>query len=255
MKKEALFKLRKPLRIALSIALIASGIFLMAACLGICRSGDKPFSREAVAAAFGPISLPVFLCLGLILVTALFELLVPRTEEKKAPGRQTRMILKRMQARIDLDKCDEELRKAVLAHRSNRKLYQLIGWTVLVISSILFLTYGMNPRNFHSSHINSSMIRAMYWLLPCCGIPFLYGMFSSHKNLVSMKAELELLKTAPKESKIAPRKKASRNMVIYVRAGIALFALAILIFGLFVGGSADVLTKAVNICTECIGLG
>lgn len=255
MKKEALFKLRKPLRIALSIALIAAGICLMAACIGICRSGDKAFSRETVAAAFGPIALPVFLCLGLILITVLFELFVPCTEEKKAPGRQIRMVLKRMQERIDLDKCDDELRKAVLAHRSNRKLFQLIGWTVLIISSILFLTYGMNPRNFHSSHINDSMVRAMYWLLPCCVIPFLYGMFSSYKNLISMKAELELLKTAPKESKIAPRKKASRNIIVYVRAGIALFALAILIFGFFAGGTTDVLTKAVNICTECIGLG
>ena len=70
-----------------------------------------------------------------------------------------------------------------------------------------------------------------------------------------MKAELELLKTAPKESKIAPRKKASRNIAVYLRAGIALFALAILIFGFFAGGTADVLTKAVNICTECVGLG
>ena len=255
MNKEALSKLRKPLRIVLSCSLFVAGICLMAACVGIYRSGDKPFTPESVAAAFGPIALPVFLCLGLILVTALYELLVPCNAEKKAPARQTRMVLNRMQERIDLDKCDEELRKAVLAHRSSRKLFRMIGWAILVISSILFLTYGTNPHNFHSTHITDSMVRAMYWLLPCCLVPFLYGMFSSYKNLVSMKAELELLKTAPKESKIAPHKKPTRNMVVYVRAGIALFALAILIFGFFAGGTADVLTKAVNICTECVGLG
>ena len=255
MKKEALLKLRKPLHIVLSISLFVAGICLMAACVGIYRSGDKPFTPESVAAAFGPISLPVFLCLGLILVTALYELIVPANAEKKAPGRQTRMVLNRMQERIDLDKCDEELRKAVLAHRSSRKLFRMIGWTILVISSVLFLTYGTNPHNFHSTNITESMVRAMYWLLPCCLIPFLYGMFSSQKNLISMKSELELLKTAPKESKIAPHKKPARNMVVYVRAGIALFALAILIFGFLAGGTADVLTKAVNICTECVGLG
>ena len=64
MKKEALLKLRKPLHIVLSISLFVAGICLMAACVGIYRSGDKPFTPASVAAAFGPISLPVFLCLG-----------------------------------------------------------------------------------------------------------------------------------------------------------------------------------------------
>ncbi len=32
-------------------------------------------------------------------------------------------------------------------------------------------------------------------------------------------------------------------------------ALALLLFGFFTGGTVDVLTKAVNICTECVGLG
>lgn len=32
-------------------------------------------------------------------------------------------------------------------------------------------------------------------------------------------------------------------------------AIAVLILGFAIGGYADVLTKAVNICTECIGLG
>ncbi|MBO5868321.1 MAG: thioredoxin [Oscillospiraceae bacterium] len=34
--------------------------------------------------------------------------------------------------------------------------------------------------------------------------------------------------------------------------GVAVF---LFVFGLFTGGTQDVLTKAVNICTECVGLG
>ena len=41
---------------------------------------------------------------------------------------------------------------------------------------------------------------------------------------------------------------------IYKCIGI-LVALGMLLYGLFSGGAADVLTKAVNICSECIGLG
>lgn len=32
-------------------------------------------------------------------------------------------------------------------------------------------------------------------------------------------------------------------------------ALVCIVYGFFAGGTADVLTKAVNICTECVGLG
>lgn len=40
-----------------------------------------------------------------------------------------------------------------------------------------------------------------------------------------------------------------------IRLVILSTAIVILIFGFITGGYADVLTKAINICTECIGLG
>lgn len=255
MNKEALSKLRTPLRTVLSISLFVAGICLCAACVGIYRSGDKPFSREAVAAAFGPIAIPVYLCLGLIVLSVILELLVPCPAEKKN-ARQTRMLLKRMQERTDLNMCDDELRSKVLSLRANRRLFDRIGWVTLILSSILFLTYGMNPDNFHSTHINDSMIRAMYWLLPCSIVPFAYGAFAAYRNLGSMKEEIELLKTAPRESKIAPPKpNNNQKRLSILRAGLLLVAVVVLAFGFFTGGTADVLTKAVNICTECVGLG
>lgn len=254
MKKEALNKLRTPLRVILSVSLFVAGICLMAACVGIYHSGDKPFSREAVAAAFGPIAIPVFVCLGLIVISALYELLLPCPAEKKNT-RQIRMLLKRTQERVDLQLCDSELRDRVLALRADRKLFSRIGLAVTVISSVLFLTYGTNPANFHSTQINGSMIRAMYWLLPCSAVPFAWGCFAARRAHDSMKEELELLKSAPKESRIAPPRPKENRRALYIRAAILVVALVCFIGGFFAGGTADVLTKAVNICTECVGLG
>lgn len=256
MNKESLSRLRKPLRLLLSVSIFAAGLCLMGACVYIYRSGDQPFSREAVAEAFGPISIPVYLCLGLTVVSILAELLLPRSAEKQPPVRQLRMMLHRMQERTDLSLCSEELRSQIQTLRNDRKLYDRIGWTVLVLSSILFLTYGLNARNFHSTHINQSMIRAMFWLLPCSVVPFVYGIFAAEKNRVSMEKELELLKTAPKESRIAASKHPShRQRDFYLRSVLLLIGIVILVYGFLAGGTADVLTKAVNICTECVGLG
>lgn len=256
MNKASLSRLRKPLHIVLSVSIILAGLCLMWACLSIYRSGDQPFSRESVAAAFGPISLPVYLCLGLTALSLLAELLLPQAKVKTPPVRQTRMILRRLQEKTDLSLCSEDLRSQVQALRSTRKLYDRICLTVLVLSSILFLTYGLNPSNFHQTQINQSMIRAMFWLLPCSAIPFGCGIFAAHKNRASMAQELALLKTAPKESRIAaPKPRNHRRRDFLLRTGLLAVGIVILVYGFLAGGTADVLTKAVNICTECVGLG
>ena len=99
------------------------------------------------------------------------------------------------------------------------------------------------------------MIRAMYRFLPCTLIPFGYGIFAAYRNLHSMEAEIELLKTAPKESKIAVTVTGSDARWTALRNVLLVVGLVILVYGFFAGGTADVLTKAVNICTECVGLG
>lgn len=256
MNFKSLSRIRKPLRILLSISLLAAGLCLMGACLWIFRSGLAPFSRESVAAAFRYIQLPVYLSLGLILLTVPAELLLSKEEAPLPPARQLRMLLRRTQARIDLSRCDDDLRKQVLALRSDRRLYRGIGWAILFFSCVLFLTYGFNADNYHPVHIDRSVIRAMFWLLPCTLIPFLYGLFAERKNHASMVKELELLKTAPKESRVAPAKPVSKqDLISWIRLGLLVLSVMILLGGIFAGGAKEVLTKAANICTECIGLG
>lgn len=255
MNKAFLSRLRPAFRIVLSAAIVLAGICLMAACLSIYHSGGKAFSREAVAAAFGPISGPVYLCLALVVLSFLLELLLPSPAEKAKPARQTAMILQRLQEKTDLNLCGEDLRGAVAAQRSKRKLLSVIGWVLLAVCAIVFLSYGANPHNFHQSQINDSMVKAMYRFAPCCLIPCAYGIFAAYASRKSMEEEINLLKTAPAESKIAaPVKTASKKLTV-LRNTLLVIGIAILIFGYFTGGTADVLTKAVNICTECVGLG
>lgn len=49
--------------------------------------------------------------------------------------------------------------------------------------------------------------------------------------------------------------KLDSNKAFIIKLIIIVAAIAAIILGAFMGGFADVLTKAVNICTECIGLG
>lgn len=258
MTKESILKCRSLFRILLSIAIILAGLCLMTACLGIYHSGDHPFSRESVAAAFGPISLPVYLCLGMVVLSFVLELLLHCPVGKSVPARQTGLILRRLQDKTDLNRCSEELRSAVLAQRSSRRLHKRIGIILLVVCSVVFLSYGMNPHNFHQSQISQSMVKAMYWFVPCCLVPYGYGIFAAYSARASMEKEIALLKTAPNESKVSvPEQNVpdTGKRLTMLRNVLLVIGIVILVYGFFAGGTADVLTKAVNICTECVGLG
>ncbi len=59
----------------------------------------------------------------------------------------------------------------------------------------------------------------------------------------------------PKNFKQNEPPKINRKTSLIIKTTIIVIGAAAVVFGAITGGFADVLTKAVNICTECIGLG
>lgn len=240
--------------LGLSVLLIFSGICLMVACVGIYLSGDQPFSRESVAAAFTPIAVPVLATLALVIIGFLLDLFLPKTPGKSVSATQYSIILRRLQTKADLQQADEATKTAICAERAGRKRHKLITTALLAIGSIIFLIYALQSSSFHASEINDSVIRATAVLLPCMTVPFGYGVFAAFRARISIKKEIELLKSLPKVTSAEDAQQTDRavNIARTVLLGVGI---ALLLYGLFSGGTADVLTKATNICTECVGLG
>lgn len=247
--------------IVLSVMLVAAGICLIAACVGIYFSGDQPFSREAVAAAFSGIAVPVYLCLALVIGGFILDGFFPAGRKKLPAQKQYSVILARLHSKLELDSCDKALRSAILGQQKKRKLHRLISLALLIAGSVIFLSYGLNSSNFHQSEINSSMIRAMWVFLPCLAVPFGYAVFSAYYNRGSLQKEIALVKQALANtpasgaSKCVKEIKDHGKLLLILRCGLLAVGIGILVYGFFAGGTSDVLTKAINICTECVGLG
>ena len=94
-------------------------------------------------------------------------------------------------------------------------------------------------------------------LLPCVGVPALYGIFTAYFCRYSIKQEIALLRTAPREAQnpSAAVKAKNDKWTLYLQAGILAAGIGLTVYGLLYNGAVDVLWKAVNICQECIGLG
>ncbi len=243
--------LRKVLGILTGVSLGISGLCLAVSCLGIYRGGE--FTPELVAAAFRPISLPVFLSLALVALGLILELCFPGSAEKPRAFQTNSQILTRLGSRADFSAWDDAHIQELTDLEKKRIRTAAIRNLVFLFCGVLFLVYALNGANFDSSRINQSMIRAMWVLLPCLAVSCaaaVWAHFYMEKNRLQCIALLKQAPTRPKTAAATPV-----NHRLPVKAILVGLAAAMILFGFFTGGTADVLTKAVNICTECVGLG
>ena len=251
--------LRLAYHIAVTAALVVAGVLLLCACVAIYRSGpnpgDQPFTREVVAQHFAPIALPVWISVGLAVLGFVLKPLLPDAPAPKAD--MTATACKRLAARTDLSLCPAELTAAVKKERRSRNVHKGITLGLLAVGTVVFLCYALNVNHFDKSAISPAMKAAMWWLIPCFGVPFAYGVFAAYAGRGSVKRELALLKQAPDEAvSSAPAPvPMSERWVLVARYAVLAVAIAALLIGYIGDGWMDVLTKAINICTECIGLG
>lgn len=252
----------------LSMSIVLAGIGLIIACVGIYQSGEA-FSRESVAIAFAGVDVPVYICLFLIVGSIILEFFVPSEKEKLPKIKNYQAILFHLCNTRNFKQCDEKFQKQTSELRRQNCKYGRIRKIVILITSVLFLIYACNSNHFHQSDINTSMIHAMLVLVPCFAIAFGVSLFVSvahEKNLIK---EIELTKKIPaltvERNKQMPNEKKemldklideNKNKRLAVSQSIFItIAVVFIIYGFVTGGTIDVLAKAINICTECIGLG
>ena len=248
------------LKILLTVSLIVTAVCLMWGAYSIYTSADdNPYTRAIVAETFKKIAIPVFLSLALIAVNAVLYFFDSEKKPKsKINSRNLRLALAEKRDIFS----NEKLYESIRAERKKRRVFFAVASGVYGALSGVFFCYALNPENFHRSDINSSMIKAMAVVVPCLTVAFAVGIILHIFVEKSLKKEIEFLKEAPKlieneDEKIARIKayeKGQKKLFIVKLILLFIFA-AVAVFGFVIGGTADVLTKAVNICTECIGLG
>ena len=245
--------------IALSVMTVVSGFLLMAACLQIYQSGgEQIYTPEKVAAAFAPIALPIYITLGLIAGSVLISILLPAEAKRLPTEKQYALLLRRAYERADMQHCNEEILAAIAKEQKKRRLALGLSLAVWIIGGCIFVPYACNGNNYSSElHLaTDSIVAIVRWLIPCTLIPTICSIFAVYYGHGSIRRELDLVKLAPKAVNKAPSLPDKKEKaLLYARLGILVIALGFVIGGFIAGGTADVLAKAVAICTECVGLG
>ena len=155
-------KQRKTVRLVyfvlVTAALLVAAVCLMSACVSIYRTGDHPFSREAVAAAFAPIAVPVFVCLGLVAVGFILHPLLPAAADA-APDRDE-VTLGRLLARDLGEVCNPELASAIRREYRARQLHRWLSVGLLTAGAAVFLWYALNvdQRLYDRCHVGAAAL-------------------------------------------------------------------------------------------------
>ena len=236
----------------LSALLVFTGLCFILSALSIYQSGaESPYTPEAIQAAFSRISVPVWITLGALLVATVLHLSLPREKKKNRALPDRRALLSRLEQKKNT--ADTTYLKVAAAERKTRLLLRLACALVALLSLIPLLLYALNFENFRFPEYNESVIGAMpYMLLFSLGSALAmtvcaYLCDRSYQRQTKALAVCSASENTPREKdSLIPR---------IIRLVLLATALLLLILGITGGGMADVLSKAINICTECIGLG
>ena len=249
--------------IVLTAVTILAGICFIAACCniyftGVANNVPQIYTRPIVAEAFSKIAIPVYLWLALVIGSFILHIVLPPERKKLVPEKNLSLILQRLQAKTDLESCDPSLRMDILAQKKQRNFLCILCAALLAIGSVIFLTYVCNIERWP---FNSTppMVSAMYMMLGCLTIPLAMTIYAAYFCRRSTQTEITLMKQAaaqaPKKPEPVAEKTANRFLMPSIQIAIVVVGLALVILGACNQGTADILNKAVAICTECVGLG
>ena len=245
--------------ILISVMLTVSGVLLMMSCVNVYRIGHRPFTPDNIAAEFSKIAVVVWITVAIVAIGIILALVLPEEKAKLRAAIDKKVILERLERRIDPEKLPCDVAEKINKEKKLRKILCIAAIALIVAAAIPAAIFAFSFKNFTADH-DASVLRACILILPLAffgiGIATAYVIIES----ASIDRQLTLVKSAMisasgKSADAEYKKEASPKLATGIRIAVAVLAIVFIVLGIFNGGMADVLSKAINICTECIGLG
>ena len=134
-----------------------------------------------------------------------------------------------------------------------RKICIAASISVCVFSAVS-LIYLLNGENFSSWELEATMGQILLHVGPWIILSFATLIVAVRMCRQSVLKEISILEGLPTE-KVITKVPVKGSNLAFIRFILYFVAIVLILLGIYNGGMQDVLLKAVNICTECIGLG
>ncbi|MGN1370641.1 MAG: CD1871A family CXXC motif-containing protein [Aristaeellaceae bacterium] len=239
---------------AASTLLLASQ--LMAQCAAIYAEGTSAanltpegvlirsvFSPDIIAAHFSRMAWSVWVWLALLLTV----LAVGRPQDRSARTAPAAYHLAMLHRRVAASQAMRQEQK------KRRQLRGLCAVLCAVCAAAMAL-YLLDLQHFASRDLEDTVGRMVRYAAPWSVAALAVIGTGEFLCIRSMEREITLAKPLDK-TRLTPKQAANARTTRILRTVLYVAALAMVAAGILNGGMRDVLVKAINICTECIGLG
>ena len=254
--------------IFLSVFTVALGVAFLAAVSDIyfgAEEGAQIFTRENMNAHLFPCLIVFCVWVAAVIAGFVLSVVLPLQEKRKFKQAPEKTFA-RLKTRMPQGEGDEYRKN--LAQVAKAEKIRLIVWcvcaAVCVALGVTVLCYVFDPTHFETTDFNAAVLNMAKLALPCVAVGFLCCIAAAIVERESAKRALPYLKNmiaaggkplvSEQERAVALQKYEGR-VLLGVRIAVAVIGVALLVWGIFNGGADDVFIKAINICTECIGLG
>lgn len=269
MSKETLHRLRRAYGILLSFLLVITGVLLAVSCVQIYKSGDSPFTRERVATQFARIAVPVWITVAAVVMGGIGDLILSLTSRtsgegarKITPMRSRSALYRRLVASCDLTSAPD-VADILTRETKYRRRLSAIALLISAASAAPAVWWVLSPIHFEGEDKTADIRVAAIVVLGATAVAMLAWVLVGLLSARSYDRATATVKSAVAQKRLIRVAKASEALpngrktaaLWSVRGVILVVAVAFIILGVANGGMADVLGKAIRICTECIGLG
>lgn len=243
--------MRKKLSVFLQWLTAASLLFCLGVlgyqCLALYQGDAKPlFSAQKAAQALQQAFPVLICCLLFIALTLLLRAGQPAQSLSVPLSWENRLrLMKKYISALPTGAQQEEKR---------RRFASLLAAAGVLVCIIWCLTFLMNRDNFRSWEMDQVMENMLFHVVPALIVAGLILYITAVYCDRSRERECVLLRSISREMPSAcPEKK--NSSVSILRVVLLSAAILFIVLGAMNGGLKDMLSKAIKICTECIGLG
>ena len=233
----------------LAVLIVALGVAMILSCLDIYNSGPRPYSAESIAMRFNRIAVLVYLTIVATAGGIVLNLIIPLESKRPKALRDDAEALLRLRAKADTEAAGSSKEPKL------RWIYRIVTAVIFTGLMVYPAIYFANVSHFTISNLNADIIKAVVIVMIPAAVGLGLCFVCSMLVRSSIRREMDFYKKVPRAQKSKdPLPKRNRKLLI-IRCVVLAVAVCFIVLGVINGGIDDVLSKAIAICTECIGLG